>query len=179
MELMEFKKLLFLKAEEKGLKEYEIFYSKGENFSISIYEGEIDKYSVSSSMGLGFRALVNGQMGYGYTEKLDEESIEFLLNSVIDNAGNMDSDEKENINSLSQKYRELDSYNKTLEKVVPAEKIGLALELEKEAKKASDKVVTIRSCILGTYTEEKGMLTLMALRLFTKATFICSNNPYS
>ena len=25
MELMEFKKLLFLKAEEKGLKEYEIF----------------------------------------------------------------------------------------------------------------------------------------------------------
>ena len=85
-------------------------------------------------MGLGFRALVNGQMGYGYTEKLDEESIEFLLNSVIDNAGNMDSDEKENINSLSQKYRELDSYNKTLEKVVPAEKIGLALELEKEEK---------------------------------------------
>ncbi|NLM35031.1 MAG: TldD/PmbA family protein [Clostridiales bacterium] len=172
MELMEFKKLLFLKAEEKGLKEYEIFYSKGENFSISIYEGEIDKYSVSSSMGLGFRALVNGQMGYGYTEKLDEESIEFLLNSVIDNAGNMDSDEKENINSLSQKYRELDSYNKTLEKVVPAEKIGLALELEKEAKKASDKVVTIRSCSLGTYTEEKGIFNSYGIEAIHKSNFL-------
>lgn len=172
MELMEFKKLLFSKAEEKGLKEYEIFYSKDENFSINVYEGEIDKYSVSSSMGLGFRALVNGKMGYAYTESIDEESIEFLLNSVIDNAANIDSEEKENINAVAQQYSEFDNYNKSLEKVSAAEKIDLALQLEKEAKNASDKVSSIRSCSIGSYTEEKGIFNSYGIEAIQKSNFL-------
>ena len=172
MELMEFKKLLFSKAKEKGLEEYEIFYSKDENFSINVYEGDIDKYSVSSSMGLGFRALVNGKMGYAYTESLDEESVEFLLNSVIDNAGNIDSEERENINNLPQQYNSLNIYNRSLEKVTASEKIDLALQLEKEARSASDKVVNIKSCSLGSYTEEKGIFNSYGIEAIHKNNFL-------
>ncbi|NLP28847.1 MAG: TldD/PmbA family protein [Clostridia bacterium] len=172
MDLMEFKKLLFSKAEENGLEEYELFYSKGENFSINVYEGDIDKYSVSSSMGLGFRALVDGKMGYSYTESLDEESVEFLVGSVIDNARNIDSEEKENINNLPQDYSKLETFNKSLEKVAAGEKIDLALQLEKEAKNASDKVASIRYCSLGTYTEEKGIFNCHGIEAIHKNNFL-------
>ena len=44
MEFNKFKELLLQKAKQEGFSESEVYYTKGESISISVYEEEIDKY---------------------------------------------------------------------------------------------------------------------------------------
>ena len=62
MELKNFKDILFKKALSEGFEECEIYYYTGENLSINIYEGEVEKYNLDKSFGLSFRGKVNGKM---------------------------------------------------------------------------------------------------------------------
>ena len=75
MNFLEFKNLLFEKAEMAGFNECEIYFSDGESISISVYEGEVEKYNLAKSFGLSFRGKINGKMGYSYTEILDRKSV--------------------------------------------------------------------------------------------------------
>jgi PmbA protein len=178
MDIREFKAELFSRAEKNGLKEYEIFYSKNENFSINVYNGELDKYSVSGTMGVGFRALIENKMGYSYTEKLDEESIDFLIQSAIDNAANIDSLDKEYIYDKVETYKEVNSYYSELDKSSASDKIDIVIELEKCAKAASYKVSNIGYCGLGAYTEEKGIFNSFGVNAVHKSNFIFAGvNP--
>jgi PmbA protein len=178
MDIREFKEKLFSKAELSGLKEYEIFYSKNENFSINVYNSEIDKYSVSGTMGVGFRALITGKMGYAYTEKLDEESIEFLIQSVLDNASSVENEDKEFIYNNTDIYKEINSYNEALVKSSSSEKIDIVLELEKAAKDASNRVSNIGYCGLGCYTEERGIFNSYGVNAIHKSNFVFAGiNP--
>ncbi|WP_054752620.1 metallopeptidase TldD-related protein [Piscibacillus salipiscarius] len=87
MIIQEFKNQLFSKASEFGFKDYELFYQKSESFVCMIDQGEVDQYTMSEEAGVSFRGFYNGRMGYAYSEKLDESSVEFLLDSAKENAG--------------------------------------------------------------------------------------------
>ena len=52
MEFLEFKNLLFEKALQVGFSECEIYFSDGESISISVYNGEVEKYNLAKSFGL-------------------------------------------------------------------------------------------------------------------------------
>ncbi|WP_139904892.1 TldD/PmbA family protein [Clostridium thermarum] len=178
MDIREFKEKLFAKAEESGLKEYEIFYSKNENFNINVYNNELDKYSVSEIMGVGFRASVADKMGYAYTTKLDEESIDFLIKSVLYNAANIENEEKEFIYNKVDNYKEVKSFSEGLMRSTSLEKIDLALKLEEAAKAASEKVTNIGYCGLGCYTEERGIYNSYGVNATHKSNFIYAGiNP--
>ena len=43
MEFNKFKEVLLQKAKQEGFSESEVYYTKGESISISVYEEEIDK----------------------------------------------------------------------------------------------------------------------------------------
>ena len=77
---------LFARAAEKGITQCEVFYESGSSFNVNVFKGEVIEYGAADEAGLGFRALVNGKMGYASTQALDDEAIELLVNSVITNA---------------------------------------------------------------------------------------------
>ncbi len=79
VELKSFKDILFKKALSEGFEECEIYYYTGENLSINIYEGEVEKYNLDKSFGLSFRGKVNGKIGYSYTEILDDKAVDMLI----------------------------------------------------------------------------------------------------
>ena len=83
MEFLEFKNLLFEKALQVGFSECEIYFSDGESISISVYNGEVEKYNLAKSFGLSFRGKFNGKLGYSFTEILDEASLIQLCNSFL------------------------------------------------------------------------------------------------
>ena len=58
---------LFARAQSEGFEAYEVYCVKGDSFEVSVFGGEIVDYTVSESMGLGFRALSGGKMGYAST----------------------------------------------------------------------------------------------------------------
>lgn len=165
MNIKDFRDKLFARAKEEGFLDYEIYYVNGDSFRVTIYEGEIDQYSVNSNSGLSFRGLYNDKMGYSYTEILDKYALEMLIKNAKENAMAIEDEDIEIIYGNKDVYSSIDSYNEELEKVDVNEKINLALQLEKDTKAESEKVKTIDDCIVASGKGERYISNSKGLNL--------------
>lgn len=152
-------------GKSKGFADMEIYYSAGSNLSIKVFEQKIDNYSLSQSEGVSFRGLYNGKMGYSYTEKIDESSIEFLVDEAMENAEIIDADDEEKIFGGSSEYVKIDNYNPTLEDVKEEDKIAFTLRMEEEAKKLDSRIESIQYCVYGDGSDEMSLANSMGLSL--------------
>lgn len=132
-----------------GILDMEVYISSGRQFSLKIFNKEIDSYSVAESEGLSFRGIYNNQMGYSYTEKVDETSIDILIKEAIENAEIIDSDDEEYIFEGSKEYKEVNNFFPKLEEVEETQKIAFAKQLEEEAFKIDDRIVKVQYCVYG------------------------------
>lgn len=174
MEFLQFKNLLFEKAKIAGFNECEIYYSDGESISISVYEGEVEKYNLAKSFGLSFRGKINNKMGYSYTEILDEAAIDMLINSAKNSANLIENDDETFIYVGDKTYSEVKTYSKELENIDPGKMIDLALDLEKEAKNYSEKVVNINGCKISYSSSNYGIYNTKGLELNNKGNILTS-----
>ena len=152
MEINRFIETLFARAAEAGYEASEAYYASGESFQVSVKGGEIIDYSVFSSIGLSFRALVDGKMGYASTQVLDDEAIDLLIDGAGSNARMIENDDEEFIFEGSESYAEMDVYNPAVDQVTAAEKIAMAKELEKkvlEKDSAIKQVQMVRVLTMG------------------------------
>ncbi|MEG1311262.1 MAG: TldD/PmbA family protein [Romboutsia sp.] len=174
MEFKIFKNLLFQKAIESGFNECEIYYSDGESLSISVYEGEVEKYNLSKSFGLSFRGKINDKMGYSYTEILDDKAIGVLITNAKNSANLIENDDEEFIYEGDSEYKEVKTYSKGLENINPAGMIELVLDLEKETKKYSDKVINLNGCKISYNSSNYGIYNTKGLELINKGNILTS-----
>lgn len=174
MEFLQFKNLLFEKAKIAGFDECEIYFSDGESISISVYEGEVEKYNLAKSFGLSFRGKINNKMGYSYTEILDEVAIDMLINSAKNSATLIENDDETFIYVGDKTYSEVKTYSKELENIDPGKMIVLALDLEKEAKNYCDKVVNINGCKISYSSSNYGIYNTKGLKLNNKDNILTS-----
>jgi PmbA protein len=172
MDIKVFKDKVFIKAEKEGFQEYEIYYSKSDKLNIQVYNQEVDKYSVCNTLGVSFRGLFNGKMGYSYTETLDDISVDILIESAKESAIIIESEYEEYIYGIKETYTELNAFNTELCSISTDEKINLALSLEKEAKKKSDKVTNIGYCAVNTEEYEYGIMNSKGIDVMHKANYI-------
>ena len=154
MEIQTFQKLLTQKAKEMGFYDCEIYYESGKSFEVLIYEKEVSHYENSSLRGISFRGTYDGKMGYSYSEKIEEDAIDFLLSEAKQNAQIIEEETSEELYAGDEQYPEVNEFNETLEKVTIAEKIKSAKEMETAAKEENENVAAIDYCVLG-YEEEE------------------------
>jgi PmbA protein len=69
-----------------GADQCDAILSKGESFSLSAQNSEIDKYKVSGAQVIGVRAIKDSKVGISYTESFDEESLKIAAKSAVENA---------------------------------------------------------------------------------------------
>ncbi|MDK2800250.1 MAG: PmbA protein [Clostridiales bacterium] len=174
MTLDAFKDILFDRAKKEGFSEYEIYYVDGENFKISVYEKEIDQYSVNTKIGLSFRGLYHGKMGYAYTEILDNEAIELLIKNAKANAMAIENEDIEVIYGEKDTYAEVKGYNEALETVSVDEKIELALALEKNVHEQSDKVKGVEYCLVQSSKNSRRIINSKGLDVQYKSNGIAA-----
>lgn len=86
-------KALLDKALAMGFSDVEIYSEASKRASFSVFKGELDKYSVSEPMGIAMRGIYKGKMGNAYTEKIDDEALEALLNDCMSNAEIIETEE--------------------------------------------------------------------------------------
>jgi len=146
MTLNEFKEKLFARASQEGFEEYEIYYVDGESFAVAVYNKEIDKYDVNTTLGLSFRGKYQGKMGYAYTEVLDDEAVELLIKNAKANAVLIENEDEEVIYGEQEHYAQLDGFNPELSRVEAEEVIRLTLDMEEKAFARSDKVKAVQYC---------------------------------
>jgi PmbA protein len=161
-------------AKKKGFTDSEIYYSGNKNFTVKIHEGKIDSYTISQGEGVSFRGIFNGKMGYSYSEKVDESSVELLVKEAINNSEIIDSDDEEKIFFGGKDYFDINSYNSCLESIKEEDKIKFALEMEKEAKSADDRITAVQYCVYGDGYGEMSISNSQGLSLKDRA-----NNAYA
>ena len=174
MEFNKFKELLLQKAKQEGFSESEVYYTKGESISISVYEEEIDKYNISKSFGLSFRGIYKDKMGYSFTEIIDEEAIDMLIKNAKESAVAIENEDEQFIYEGDKEYKSVKTYSDKLENIDTAKLIDIALNLEKECKLYSDKVVNVNGCKVSYSTSDYGITNSKGLDLNTKSNLLCA-----
>ena len=140
---------IFIEGKNNGLKDMEVYYSTGSSLSLKVFQKELDGYSLSESEGLSLRGIYKGKMGYSYTEKVDETSIDQLVRDVAENATIIDFDDEEIIFEGSKDYKKVDTFNPDLSNVSEEEKIQFVKSLEEEAFKLDERIASVEVCAYG------------------------------
>lgn len=167
---MEYKELLnkLLDQAREKIEELEAFLVKEKEIDISIYEGEVSKYSIAESGGLSLRGLANNKMGYSYTEKIDEASFHELIDDVIENAKYIDEDPEE-IFAGSETYEDQDNFNQELEDLETEAKIDFLLDLEREALNLDERVAKVNVCSYHEFDNERYILNTKGVDLYDRS----------
>ncbi len=152
MDIQKFKELVFSAGKKAGLEDMEIYVERVNNFSVRVFEKEIDDYSVSVEQGVGFRARYEGKIGYAYVEAIDSGSVELLVEGAKANAKIVDSTDEIEFFAGAEKYPVVEAYDEKLAKVSAEERIEFAKQLEVEAF-AADKRVSMVNWATTMYRE--------------------------
>jgi len=169
MEWEQMAKRLFELGKQKGAEDMEVFGASGRQLEIKFFEGEMSDYSLSESRGVSLRGLMNGKMGYSYSERLDEESAELLVEQMAGSAAVTDSEDKQVIYAGSDEYQKVQVYNPALDEVPIADKIEFTRALEQAALDQDARVAAVNYCIYGESMGEVRILNTKGMDLYDKA----------
>lgn len=172
MELTTFRNQLFTEGEKLGLTDIELHYEKQESFSCQIFKGEIDGYESSNVNGVSVRGLYNGKMGYAYTERLDAESIPFLLNSIKENAPLIEDEPEEIFAGEGANYQEADFYSMKLQEVSAEDKITFLKEVEKKIYAYDVRVFQTGYAAIQDQSVERALFNNKGLELSDRINFL-------
>ncbi|MCR8744414.1 TldD/PmbA family protein [Romboutsia lituseburensis] len=173
MEFKSFKKMLLKKGIEAGFEECEIYFSEGESISISVYEGEVEKYSLDKAFGLSFRGKLDGKIGYSFTEIMDFDAINMLIKNAKESALYIENDDTQFIYEGDKEYEKVSSYSEKLENIDAGKMIELVLDLEKETK-LYENVVNINGCKISYSSSNYGIYNTKGLELTNKSNILMS-----
>jgi PmbA protein len=128
-------------AQDLGVDDCDVILSKGESFSLSSQNGDIDKYKVSGAQVIGIRAIKNSRVGLSYSESMDDEALKLTAKSAIENA--MNSEENLFENNMIDAGEQIFESEFKKDDTSTDDKIALCLELESEVKKRDSRVQAV------------------------------------
>jgi PmbA protein len=65
----------------------EILGSRARELTAKAHRQQIEQITQAVQGGVGVRVVVDGRMGYGYSEELSPDALDWMLNEAVDNAG--------------------------------------------------------------------------------------------
>lgn len=172
MDIKNFKEKLFEQAKKEGFSEYELFYSNGKSLKVSIFKGELEKFSNSESGGISFRGIFNGKMGYSFCEKIDEDAISSLIKYAKENSIIISENEKEEIYQGDKEYKNVKTYYPELENIEVDEMIDYCLKMEKAVLEYDSRITTCNACVMAKSYGETYIANSKGLELNQKGNYI-------
>ena len=116
--------------------------------------------------------MIDGKMGYSYTEILDEYAIDMLIKNAKEGAKCIESEDEQFIYEGDKEYSKVDTYSEKLENIDASKLIDIALDLEKQAKEYSDSVVNISTCKISYSSSKIGIYNTKGLNLSNKGNLL-------
>lgn len=140
---------LFNRGKELGIEDMEVYVVEKSSTKFKIYKGELENQNISKEKALSLRGIYNGKMGYSYTEKLTEDSIDELISNLIQYA---QCNEREYVGKLSDpvKIERKDRANR-LNQYVDEKKISFLKSIEKMAYSMDERVYLVQTCNYEEY----------------------------
>ena len=104
MKFDDVKNILIEEADRLGLENYEVYYMESTSISAATLKDEISSFSSGVQGGVCFRCIVDGHMGSASGELFEADEMKALVARAIENAKNIESDDKAILFSGSDSY---------------------------------------------------------------------------
>ena len=151
-------------------EQVEAYVARSTSTSVKAYGGEVESLTQASSSGVGVRVIVDHRAGFAYAGTLDEAVVLDALAEARDNATFGEPDE---FNGLATpdgvEPAELDLWPAGLADVATADKVALALELERATMGRDPRVTGVRVAMYSDSLGEGAVATSTGIRSWGRA----------
>jgi PmbA protein len=151
-------------------EQVEAYVARSTSTTVRAYNGEVESLTQASTAGVGVRVIIDGREGFAYAGTLDEGVVLDALRDARDNAAFAQPDEH---NGLAVPdgvdAPELDIWRPGLADVPTADKVAMALELERATVGRDPRVTGVRTAIFNDGRGEGAVATSTGIRAWGRA----------
>ncbi len=140
-----------------GVEQAEAFAQLNRSVRVKVYQQEVEELVSSTGSGAGIRVIGGGSVGYAYTSDLSPEGIEAAVRAASDAMSVTSPDEFAGLPQPAAEFPRLDLYNPRLAQVPVADKISLAMAVEKAALGHDRRIRQVES---ATYSESDSSVAI-------------------
>lgn len=138
---------------------------RGTDTEIRVHDGEVESLASAQSQGVGIRVIVDGRQGFAYAGSLEESVIAATLADARDNAGFATFDEFAGLAEPDGvAFPVLDLCRESLASFPTADKVALALELERAVFAVDSRISGIESAEYADSLSEAAVATTTGIR---------------
>jgi PmbA protein len=151
-------------------EQVEAYVARSTSTSVRAYQGEVESLTQASTAGVGIRVIVDHREGFAYAGTLDEGVVLEALAEARDNATFSEPDEH---NGLAEPdgvdAPDLDLWRESLVDVATADKVSLALELERATTSRDARISGVRTSMYSDGRGEGAVATSTGIRAWGRA----------
>jgi len=152
---------LLSRARAQGADAAEAYLSRGTEFTVKVFNGEIESLVSAASRGVGLRTFSEHRVGFAYTSDTDAAALDALADEALRNGRYNHADEA-NVLPEPEVIEELSGlYAPDLASIDPQRKIEFALEMERVATSLDPRVRRISDVV---YSDGAGHVELANTR---------------
>ncbi len=163
----------------EGGEQVEAYVGRSSDTQVRVYGGEVEQLAVADSQGVGVRVVRDGRQGFAYCGTFDADALAETVEEARDNAAFAEPDpaaglpEPDGVEPVA-----LDLWRPGLADVPTADKVALALELERAVLAADARITGIESCDYADSRAEAAIATTTGIRRASRET-ACELVAYS
>ena len=152
---------LLSRARAQGADAAEAYLSRGTEFTVKVFNGEIESLVSAASRGVGLRTFSEHRVGFAYTSDTDAAALDALADEALRNGRYNHADEA-NVLPEPEVIEELSGlYAPDLASIDPQRKIEFALEMERVATSLDPRVRRVSDVV---YSDGAGHVELANTR---------------
>jgi PmbA protein len=152
-------------------EEIEAYVARGRDNDIEIFGGEIESLSSAESAGIGIRVVSGSRQGFAYAGSLDDDVIAETLAEARDNATFASPDEWVGLaRPDGVEAATLDLWRDDLVAYPTADKVALAIELERAVRAGDPRIRQVESASWGDSAFESAVATSTGIVASTRRT---------
>src|ERR671916_1241592 len=155
----------------QGGEQIEAYVARSSDTQVRVYEGEVEQLAVADSMGVGVRVVRDGRQGFAYCGTFDAAALAETVADARDNAAFGEPDEAAGLaHPDGVEPADLDLWRPGLADVPTADKVALAVELERAVLATDRRITGVESCDYADSLAEAAIATTTGIRRASRET---------
>lgn len=158
-------------AKQAGIGQSQLQVIKSSSTKIRLFRGEIDEFKIKESQTIIACGIYEGKFGSAISEKLDEQALETLIESIKRNASISEKPDEVGLFAGSAKYKKKNIYSSELHNTPIGEKIALLKRLEKAIKSYDPRITDADSVTYAESESDIAFYNSLGLKLKQKGNY--------
>jgi PmbA protein len=152
---------LLARAKQLGAEDAEVYVSSGTEFTVEVYQSEIESLVSAESRGVGLRTFREHRVGFSYTSDLAPQALDELVNEALENGRYNNADEANVLPEPAPIDAVPGLASPALMQTDPQQKVDFALEMERRAISFDPRVRRVSKAM---YSDGRGQVEIYNTR---------------